>query len=297
MFRSIDHLRDSQAPDDYPRVYLFGDSLTEWGCSELDSGFGWRLEQYYKDRVEVVNEGYAGQTTRSLRRIFKERILDKAKERGSPAPLFITIFLGANDACLDGAGTYVPIEEYEEHIRHYVNSILNHPATKGTKVILISPPPVNVPPPPKEGSESDLDIPSVADALWHVAAKGRGHRTWESKRKFAKKIVEIGHEFQERAERVALLDFWTIITKAACLDDGDGDPGDIFHKLDLEDILPGCGMPGSKRFERDYFTDGLHLGEKGYEILGQGLLDLVLKRWPELKSENFPIRPCEITSA
>ena len=47
----------SKYPKDYPRIYLFGDSLTERGFYEQDCGFGWKLRQYYADRVEVVNEG------------------------------------------------------------------------------------------------------------------------------------------------------------------------------------------------------------------------------------------------
>ncbi|WEW60950.1 hypothetical protein PRK78_006438 [Emydomyces testavorans] len=276
-------------PDDYPRIYLFGDSLTEWGFSGKNCGFGWRLQQYYKNRVEVVNEGYAGQTTRSLRPRFEKYILKKAEERGAPAPVFVTIFLGANDACIFGDDTYVPIAEYEEHIRHYVNSILDHPATQGTKVVLISPPPIDVTP-PKELSTGMLDIPSVAESLRSVVAMGRGHRTWESKRKFAKKIVEIGHEFEAKTEQVALLDFWTIITKFACQELCPGGSADMFHELDLEDKLPGSGMPGSKEFGRKFFTDGLHLGQTAYEVLGEELLTLVLTRWPDLTKENFPTR-------
>lgn len=44
-------------PKDYPRIFLFGDSLTELAFNEDDCGFGWKLGQYYADRVEVVNEG------------------------------------------------------------------------------------------------------------------------------------------------------------------------------------------------------------------------------------------------
>ncbi|KAI1916608.1 hypothetical protein LOZ61_000876 [Ophidiomyces ophidiicola] len=292
-------------PNNYPRIYLFGDSLTERAFEEHDSGFGWMLAQYYKDRVEIVNEGYSGQTTKSLRQAFDERILNTVKERGLPSPLFITIFLGANDACFLGGDdrTYVPIAQYEKHIRHYVDTILEHPATKDTRVILISPPPVDVPPPPS----TDFDLESVVEATRAAAAMGRGHRTWESKRKFAKKITEIGHEFEAKTDRFAPFDFWTLITKVKCQDETDSDVDEIFHKLDLEDTLPGSGTPGAPRFGLEYFIDGLHFGEKvslstahylfvfakvgqGYDVLGRELLKLLLSKWPELNKENFPVR-------
>jgi hypothetical protein len=50
--------------------------------------------------------------------------------------------------------------------------------------------------------------------------------------------------------------------------------------------LPGSGMKGAKQFEEGYFTDGLHLGLRGYDVLSNGLLE-VLQRWPELEPERI----------
>jgi lysophospholipase L1-like esterase len=143
-----------------------------------------------------------------LRSQYDRQILGVAESNGPPAPVFITIFLGANDACLIGDGTYVPIDEYEEHIRYYVSSILEHPATKGSKIILISPPPVDVGIPP--GAHL-MDNPAIASVLVAGAKTGRGHRTWLSKRQFAQKVVEIGREFEAKTDLVALFDFWTVV--------------------------------------------------------------------------------------
>lgn len=41
----------------FPRIYLFGDSLTDRAFFESNNGFGWRLQEYYDGRVEVVNRG------------------------------------------------------------------------------------------------------------------------------------------------------------------------------------------------------------------------------------------------
>lgn len=195
-------------------------------------------------------------TTRMLLEHFEDYILRRVEERGPPAPLFITIFLGANDACLPPVWVHVPLPEYEKHIRHYVNSILEHPATKGTKVILITPPPIDV---SAEKLPPEVDIPSVVDVSRTVAQNGIGHMTWASKRRYAEKIVEIGRDFQEKTDLVAVLDFWTAITKFAC--QADGDPEEVYRVLDVEDLLPGCGLPGAKEFGEDIFTDGLHLGK------------------------------------
>ncbi|PGH14119.1 hypothetical protein AJ79_03236 [Helicocarpus griseus UAMH5409] len=274
----------SQTPKDHPRIYLFGDSLTERACFESDNGFAWKLEEYYEGRVEVVNEGV--QTARSLRTSFERYIVKVIEDRGPPAPLFITIFLGANDACLLSNGPYVPLSEFEAHIRHYVDSILDHPGTQGTKIILITPPPIDVPSP---GLEPADDLPEVADVMQSLAKLGRGYKTWESKRTFAKKIVQIGKEYEAKTEQVAVLDFWTAITKIACKE-MDGTPEGDFDELDLKDRLPGSGLPGAGEFGKEYFTDGLHFGKKGYEVLTRELFALLLAKWPELERQNFPLR-------
>ncbi|EDN06058.1 predicted protein [Histoplasma mississippiense (nom. inval.)] len=191
--------------NDYPRIYLFGDSLTERACYEGDNGFAWKLEQYYDGRVDVVNEG-------------------------------------ANDACLLSSGPYVPLPEFEEHIRHYVNSILDHPGAQNTKIILITPPPVDV---PSSEMDSADDLPEVAEVMQSIAKLSRGYKTWASKRLFAEKIVEIGREFERQTDRVAVLDFWTAVTKAKCNELGFTD--EEFHELDTRDMLPGSGLPDDGR--------------------------------------------------
>ncbi len=49
--------RKPPTANDYPRIYLFGDSLTERAFLAGSKGFGWWLREYYADRVEVVNRG------------------------------------------------------------------------------------------------------------------------------------------------------------------------------------------------------------------------------------------------
>jgi hypothetical protein len=49
--------RAQPTANDYPRIYLFGDSLTERAFFAETKGFGWWLREYYADRVEVVNRG------------------------------------------------------------------------------------------------------------------------------------------------------------------------------------------------------------------------------------------------
>jgi lysophospholipase L1-like esterase len=40
-----------------PQIVLFGDSLTEWSFDEETRGFGLVLEERYKGKAKIVNEG------------------------------------------------------------------------------------------------------------------------------------------------------------------------------------------------------------------------------------------------
>jgi len=228
-------------------------------------------------------------TSRWLRGFFTERIIQDASSH-STSPLLISIFLGANDACLPPTSAHVPLPEFETHIRHYVDTILTDPATKGTRVLLITPPPINVPAPKEETWESE--IPAVKETLKRDSERGiennRGYMTWCSKRDYARRIVELGMEYGEQTGLVGALDFWAKIT-----DFGTGEAenrgwkrpeGDKEQKIEV-----GCGLPGAPEFGRDVFVDGLHLGEKGYGVLSQEVINFITKKWPELKRENLSL--------
>lgn len=225
-------------------------------------------------------------TSRWLLDFFSERIIQEAPRHPTP-PLLITIFLGANDACLPPSSAHVPLPEFETHIRHYVDTILTDPATKGARVLLITPPPINVPTPKvEEGWESE--IPAVKEALKARIMEDRGYMTWCSKRDYARRVVALGQEYAEKSALVGALDFWTRIAefgrdqawKAEKPMDGENDG---------TGLNAGCGLPGSPEFGRDVFVDGLHLGPKGYEVLSRQLVEYVTEKWPEMKSENLPL--------
>ena len=41
-------------------IVLFGNSITEWSFEKYNKGFGYRLEQYYSGKAQVLNRGVAG---------------------------------------------------------------------------------------------------------------------------------------------------------------------------------------------------------------------------------------------
>ena len=117
----------------YPQLILFGDSITQ----KSDLSFAGPLQQHYARKADVVNRGFNGYTSK-----LALDILPKFFPTTQQADVRImTVFFGANDACLPGSAQHVPINEYAACIR----CILQHDLVRkqGTKLVLIIPAPVD----------------------------------------------------------------------------------------------------------------------------------------------------------
>ena len=117
----------------YPQLILFGDSITQ----QSDLSFAGPLQQEYARKADVVNRGLNGYTSK-----LALDVLPKFFPTSQQADVRImTVFFGANDACLPGSVQYVPIDEYAACIK----SIVQHDLVRrqGTKVVLIIPAPVD----------------------------------------------------------------------------------------------------------------------------------------------------------
>lgn len=181
------------------------------------------------------------------------RLISSITATDAPPALLFTIFLGANDACFIGNREYVPLPQFSDNIRSFIEEILDHASLEDAKIVLITPPPINVPDPlPKDG---DLLGPAFAKAAGEKNPKDdKGYRTWVSKKKYAERILEIAKEY-EKTSRVVGLDYWNKLERAALEEQGREGEED-------EDRWPGCGLPDAKEFGAGWFTDGLHLDKK-----------------------------------
>ncbi|CAI0445032.1 unnamed protein product [Linum tenue] len=89
-----------------PKIYLFGDSITEMSFEE--AGWGASLTNHFARTADVVLRGYSGYNTRWALKV-AERVFPAAGEA-----VAVTVFFGANDACLPdrcSAFQHVPLEE------------------------------------------------------------------------------------------------------------------------------------------------------------------------------------------
>lgn len=110
-------------------IVLIGDSLTQFGFNPETFGWGTLLQYKYIRKLDVLNRGYSGYTTRWY-----------------PTPIdlpsdtqLVTLLLGSNDAAIHSVQS-VPLEEYSARLEAMINEI-----TSCTRLLLITPPPVKRP--------------------------------------------------------------------------------------------------------------------------------------------------------
>lgn len=205
-----------------------------------------------------------------------ENIIKRATKRDAASTLLLTIFLGANDACILPHGEYVPLEDFEANIREFVDSVLIEDKMADTKIVLITPPPINIPDPMEDINIGPVTATAAA-TITKDPKRDRGYRTYLSKKIYAEKIMEIAEDYEE-TERVIGLNLWKALIEAALKDQGRFGDEDAY----TEERLPGCGLKWAKAFKGGYFTDGLHFGPLAYDVLSKELLEVTWKKWPEV---------------
>ncbi|XP_056175758.1 GDSL esterase/lipase At5g45920 isoform X2 [Syzygium oleosum] len=186
-----------------PKIYIFGDSITE----ESFGGGGWGalLAHHFSRTADVVLRGYSGYNTR-----WALKVLDKvfpAAGGSDDAPLAITVFFGANDACLPdrcSAFQHVPLHEYKQNLHSIISTFKKR--WPKTQILLISPPPID--------EDARLKFPYVDNPM------GMPERTNEAAGAYAKACVSVAAECG-----FPVVDLWTKMQRfpdwgKACLRDG-----------------------------------------------------------------------------
>lgn len=212
-------------------------------------------------------------------------VMTRIRTQYTVAPLLITIFLGANDAVL-WPTVHVPLEQYTANIRDFVDEILSEPKARGTKILLITTPPINavkaIWPETLAGTPEDL----TESEFEEECRASIGHRTWESKLRYAQAVMNLAQSYQECGEsRVNVVDFWAAATNFALETEQRETTRsckDIVLPLNVNTRLPGCGLPGAKEFPEGVMTDRLHLGDQGYRVLTDAVMGLLQSTWPEV---------------
>jgi hypothetical protein len=178
----------------------------------------------------------------------------------------------------------VPLDTFISNIRSFIEAILRSPSTSTTKILLITPPPINV----REAIPGNIKLKceTIEKSLTQLEFECReslGFKTWVSKLQYAEAIVRLANEFRENGEaRVAVVDFWRAIMNYGLGQEGRGNLEEGEIDTSGSGKWPGCGLPEAKEFGNGVFTDRLHLGEKGYWVLSAEVLKVLDDKWPGL---------------
>jgi len=177
---------------------LFGDSITQGAWEPGLNGFGQRLSYVYARKLEVLNRGLSGYNTEWGLRVFKKCIA-KSDETNLPKIRVLTIWFGANDACIKPSPQHVPLPKFAYNLTYMINMIKS-PASPcyspTTRIILITPPPVNT-------FQRRADLESRVPPLTL-------DREFEVTKAYADSVREVA-----RSGEVALVDVWTALWEAA----------------------------------------------------------------------------------
>ena len=110
-------------------ILLIGDSLTQWNYDN-ESGWGYKMKEWYYNKANVHNKGFAGYSSTMVKNIFHQFLL------GDPQVICCTILLGTNDCHL--AVPPVSPQEYKSNLLYMIETI--HNLNPLAVILLITPP-------------------------------------------------------------------------------------------------------------------------------------------------------------
>ncbi|KAJ2917246.1 hypothetical protein MD484_g3200, partial [Candolleomyces efflorescens] len=177
---------------------LFGDSITQGAWEPGYEGFGQRLSHVYARRFDVLNRGLSGYNTEWALPIL-EQCLAKRDDRQAPKIRVLTIWFGANDACIKPSPQHVPVDKFESNIRRMIEMV-HSPTSEyyspDTRIVLITAPPINTL--TRAADLGSRDPPMALDRLF------------ETTRQYAEVVKKIGEEL-----KLGVVDVWTLLWEGA----------------------------------------------------------------------------------
>lgn len=124
-------------------ILCIGDSITQRGF-EANRGWVSQLANTYLRRADVINRGCSGYNTRWIVAMLDDAALTHEivpKRMREESPLFVTVFLGANDAADDFHA--VPLEEYAQNMARIVSFVRDECRVEPRCIFVLSPPAVD----------------------------------------------------------------------------------------------------------------------------------------------------------
>uniref|UniRef100_A0A3P9KNZ2 Isoamyl acetate-hydrolyzing esterase 1 homolog n=1 Tax=Oryzias latipes TaxID=8090 RepID=A0A3P9KNZ2_ORYLA len=124
----------------WPKVFLFGDSITQFSFQA--NGWGAEIANKLARKCDVINRGLSGYNSRWAR-IVLPRLLS-SQDSACDSIAAVTVFFGANDCALEDKNPqqHVPLSEYLENLKE-ISRLLTSAGVSSDKVIFITPPPLH----------------------------------------------------------------------------------------------------------------------------------------------------------
>ncbi|KAK7189707.1 hypothetical protein DPSP01_005764 [Paraphaeosphaeria sporulosa] len=241
----------------WDKILLFGDSITQDSFNQ-QRGFGFSagLQHEYIRRLDVVNRGFSGYTSRQALKILPHIV---------PAPSaanirLLVVFLGANDASRPEAENkqHVPLDEYVSNLE----KIITHPSVTAhkPKVVLVAPAPI------------DEHLVWANDQTQGRAAVSRKN---VDLKKYSEAAAGLGEKLG-----VPVVNLWKAFMANTGWSEG--------KWKESEPILGALELPQNEELVR-LLHDGLHFNPAGYQILLVEFLKVIRESYPELAPENVPL--------
>ena len=122
------------------KILLLGDSITQQGYAT--NGWVSQLADAYIRRADVINRGLSGYNSRWLLRLLQNPSSASQLLDVSRPPLFVVVFLGANDSVRSDLVQHVPVDEFESNLKKIVD-LVRAALSPICGVFVITPPPID----------------------------------------------------------------------------------------------------------------------------------------------------------
>ena len=168
------------------------------------------MTDVYARRLDVLNRGLSGYNTDWGLRVLKQacyfcratilfdssKCLTEKKNQHTPKIRVITIWFGANDACLRPSPQHVSLDAFVGNLRQMISAIRAADISRETRIILLTPPPVNTY--QRGAALAARDPPQACDREFLVT------------KQYAEAVLAVA-----AAEHVSVVDIWSAMYEAA----------------------------------------------------------------------------------
>lgn len=230
------------------------------------------LQTDYIRRLDVINRGLSGYTSRMGLCALKP-FLPFDRAAAWPDLKLVTVFYGANDACIPGELQHVKLESYVEALQ----GIIAHVSGRSAGVILITPPPVN--------EHQFQRLPSG---------------TFQRRAGITSQYAQAAEKLA-RTSGIPCVDLWMLFMKEVGWQEGFqrecccGRIGVTSPPVQItQQHIPGCfhapvSFADAEHCLEDFLVDGLHLTQLGYDHLYLELMRVIRLEVPQFAPESLPM--------